>query len=110
MNVKTSTRNAVFQRDNFACIHCGSMKGLVLRQRSHTGNGGAENLVTMCEVDSERIDFTQHFSDLAMNHGWKLRTWEEPLNREVYYQADGEWFNLTDRGTRIRAGETADGR
>ena len=108
MSVTTTTRNTVFQRDNFACIHCGSMKNMVLRQRSHTGNGSAENLVTMCVVDSDRINTDQHFADLAMNHGWKLRSWEQPENRAVYYQADNEWFYLTDRGTRIRAGETAD--
>lgn len=108
MRVTTGTSNTVFQRDSFQCIHCGSMKGLVLRQRSHTGNGSAENLVTFCVADDDRINTDQHFADLAMNYGWKLRTWEEPLNREVYYQADGEWYYLTERGTRIRAGETAD--
>ena len=108
MNVKTSTRNTVFQRDGFACIHCGSMRDLVLRQRSHTGNGGAENLVTFCTGDNDRITSDQSFSDLAMNYGWKLRSWEQPDNRAVYYQADNEWFNLTERGTRVKAGETAD--
>ena len=108
MNVTTGTRNTVYQRDNFQCIHCGLMMGLVLRQRSHTGNGSPENLVTFCVVDDDRITSDQSFSDLAMNYGWKLRSWEQPENRAVYYQADGEWFNLTERGTRIRAGETAD--
>ena len=108
MNVTTGTRNTVFQRDSFQCIHCGMMMGLVLRQRSHTGNGSAENLVTFCVVDDDRITNDQSFSDLAMNYGWKLRSWEQPENRAVYYQADGEWFTLTERGTRIRAGETAD--
>lgn len=108
MNITTSTRNMVYQRDNFACIHCGTMKNLVLRQRSHTGNGSAENLVTLCIEHNGRITTDQSFSDLAMNYGWKLRTWEEPENRDVYYVADGEWFYLTERGTRIRAGETAD--
>lgn len=108
MSVTTGTRNAVYQRDGFACIHCGSMKGLVLRQRSHTGNGSAENLVTFCADCTVKAHTDQHFSDLAMNYGWKLRTWEQPENREVYYTADGEWFYLTSRGTRIRAGETAD--
>lgn len=109
MNVTTGTRNTVFQRDSFQCIHCGSMKGLVLRQRSHTGNGSPENLVTLCIEHDVRITADQNFSDLAMNYGWKLRTWEHPDNRAVYYQADNEWFYLTERGTRIRAGETADG-
>ena len=109
MNVTTGTRNTVFQRDSFQCIHCGSMRDLMLRQRSHTGNGSAENLVTLCVVDDDRIANDQHFSDLAMNHGWKLRSWEQPEDRAVYYQTDGEWFYLTERGTRIRAGETADG-
>lgn len=108
MNVTTGTRNMVYQRDSFQCIHCGSMKFLVLRQRSHTGNGSAENLVTLCSEDSLRINTDQHFADLAMNHGWKLRTWEQPENRAVYYKADSEWFYLTERGTRIRATETAD--
>lgn len=108
MTVTTSTRNTVFQRDNFQCIHCGSMKNLDLRQRTRIGNGSPENLVTFCADCTVRAHTDQHFSDLAMNHGWKLRTWEQPENREVYYPADNEWFYLTERGTRIRAGETAD--
>lgn len=107
MSIKTSTRNLVFQRDGFACIHCGSMRDLVLRQRSHTGNWSADNLLTFCKV-TERLIVSDAVSDLAMNYGWKLRTWEEPENRAVYYPADNEWFTLTERGTRIRAGETAD--
>lgn len=110
MNVTTSTRNTVYQRDGFQCIHCGSMKGLMLRCRFRPDEfrGGATSFVAMCVTDSDRIDNDQSFNDLAMNHGWKLRTWEEPENRAVYYQADGEWFYLTERGTRIRAGETVD--
>lgn len=108
MNVTTGTRNMVFQRDGLQCVHCGSMKGLVLRQRSHTGNGSAGNLLTFCGFDNDRITNDQSFSDLAVNYGWKLRPWEHSDNRAVYYQADNEWFNLTERGTRIRAGETAD--
>lgn len=109
MNVTTGTRNTVFQRDSFQCIHCGSMRNLTLRQRSHTGNGSAENLITMCSRCDEDVDKYTEFSDLAMNYGWKLRTWEEPDNRAVYYQQEGYWWFLTERGTRIRAGETADG-
>lgn len=108
MNVTTGTRNMVYQRDSFQCVHCGTMRDLTLRQRSHTGNGSAENLITLCAFDSDRIDAVHYVSDLALNHGFKLRSWEQPENRAVYYQADGEWFYLTERGTRIRAGETAD--
>lgn len=108
MGVTTGVRNAVYQRDGFQCVHCGTMKDLVLRQRSRTGNGSAENLVTTCVVCNDRASYDPPFSDLAMNHGWKLRTWEEPANREVYYVAENKWFTLTERGTRILAGETAD--
>lgn len=110
MRVTTTTRNLVYQRDNFRCIHCGAASGLMLRCRfrPYEFRGGVVNSVVMCVTDSNRIDNDQSFSDLAMNYGWKLRTWEQPENRDVYYPADGEWYTLTERGTRIKVGETAD--
>lgn len=112
MIVTTGTRNLVYQRDSFQCVFCCTMKHLTLQERRRGAHASHEpdGLVTMCEPCSSRLDTDQAFADLALNYGYRVRGFDILTNRAVYYQADGEWFTLTERGTRIRAGETADGR
>lgn len=110
MNVTTGTRNLVYQRDNFRCVYCSAMKDLTLRERRRGAHAShePEGLVTMCEPCSFRIEMDVHFADIALNYGYRVRGFDVLTNRAVYYTTDDEWFTLTERGTRIRAGETAD--
>ena len=108
MTVQNKTRKLVYQRDNYRCVHCGATEGLTLQHRINRQMGGSktrdgiENLVTLCGLANHRLEVNSTFAAKGVTLGWKLRSWQNPTEVPVWYEPDGNFFFLTDRGTRIR--------
>lgn len=56
----------------------------------------------MCSQHNQLLESDAEFARLGRAQGWKLSSWENPLDRPVFYVKDGAFFYLTGRGTRIK--------
>ena len=56
-NIPKSVRDAVFKRDNYCCVKCGSTKNLEVDHKVSLANGGTNemaNLQTLCQDCNRR--------------------------------------------------------
>ena len=91
------------------CLHCGLEDDtLVPQHRVNRGAGGskakrlsnASNIITLCAYFNYLIEASSDAAVTAQHHGWKLSTWQNPLEVTVYDYVSGNWYLLLDDFTR----------
>lgn len=107
MAVTTKIRNLVYERDNFQCVHCGTMQGLSIQHRAGKGMGGSklmdgpENLATMCLRSNQMLESDAEFAAHGRLMGWKLNRYQSPHEVPIWYQPEGAFFFLDSEGGRL---------
>lgn len=98
---------AKFLARDKACVHCGVYDATLIPQhRINRGMGGskernkASNIVVLCSAFNGLIEANAEAAALAMKHGIKLQSWQDPLATPVWYAAESAWFLLDDLGNR----------
>ena len=91
------------------CLHCGLQDDtLVPQHRVNRGAGGskdkrlsnASNIITLCAYYNYLIEASSEAAVTAQAYGWKLRTWQNPLEVAVYDYVSDNWYLLLDNFTR----------
>lgn len=85
------------------CLHCGSTgDDLVPNHRANRGMGGSKlrerpsNVVVLCSLLNGLIESDAQMAMDARWHGWKIETWEDPLEVPVHDNGSGKWYRLDD--------------
>lgn len=108
MKITPRQRTAVYERDLWCCVACGSQYGLTIQHRVNRGMGGSKLFdgfaywLTMCNDCNCRLEYDADFAELGRKRGWKL-----PRNRKVYperepvlYHGDSRQWLLDGDGER----------
>jgi len=91
------------------CLHCGLQdETLVPQHRVNRGAGGskakrlsnASNIITLCAYFNYLIEASSEAAVTAQAYGWKLKTWQNPLEVTVYDYVSGNWYLLLNDFTR----------
>jgi hypothetical protein len=89
------------ERDRQSCVHCGmSDATLIPQHRKNRGMGGSKtrdvpsNIVVMCSKLNWLIEADATWAIIAKERGWKLESWQDPLDTPVYYAHDGKYYIL----------------
>lgn len=112
MAVTDKVRRAVFARDRH-CLHCGLMEGLTVQHRVNRGAGGSKlrdnpaNLIALCGLSNQLLESDAAKAQAGRDHGWKLRSWENPLAVPVLDVLTGQWWILNDNYERTETVEKA---
>lgn len=106
-------RAVTYERDGHRCVSCGARIFLEWQHRLAVGMGGSklrpryEEGVTSCAICNPAYESTLQI--MALLNGWKVKkvkaAIEHPEDVPVFYWAEQAWFQLTDRGTRVRISE-----
>lgn len=106
MNAKQFQR--LLARDGGYCLHCGATEALSPNHRANRGMGGSKvrdvpsNLVVLCSLFNGLIESNAQASLVAKEYGWKLNTWQNPLEIPVFDTQKREWHLLDDEyGTKV---------
>lgn len=104
MTISAKTRKAIYERDSFRCAAegpgCTRFTGLTVQHRINRGMGGSklldglENLLTLCSRCNERLESDAAFAELGRERGWKLFSWESPVETAVWFSWAAEWRRL----------------
>jgi hypothetical protein len=85
------------------CYHCGSAgEDLIPQHRANRGMGGSKlrerpsNVVAFCSLTNGLIESDAQMAQDARWFGWKLETWEDPLETPIYDRSTGYWYLLDD--------------
>ena len=65
--IPKEVKEAVFERDNYCCVYCGSPSGEPVAHylaRSQGGSGIEENILTLCYKCHRRYDQTHHRAEM----------------------------------------------
>jgi hypothetical protein len=54
------------------------------------------NYVLLCSILNGQIESDARWATAARNYGWKLDSWQTPVNEPVYNSITGEWRLLDD--------------
>lgn len=91
------------------CPHCGiGSPYLIPHHRKNRGMGGsklldrASNILSVCSGINGLMESDPEIANLARTYGWKLRTYESPLEVPIYDSYEGEWYRLGDDFERIK--------
>lgn len=94
-------------RDGWACVHCGSQgDDLVPQHRVNRGMGGSKvlnrpsNIVVLCAMFNGLVEADSRAAALALEHGWKLESWQIPEESPVWYTGESQWYFLDNEGNR----------
>lgn len=91
----------LLERDQ-GCLHCGITDAVAPNHRINRGMGGSKrldvpsNLVVLCSVLNGLIESDSRWASVAREYGWKLESWEKPLEVKVFSIILGEWLLLDD--------------
>lgn len=83
-------------------MHCGEQEAISPNHRANRGMGGSKvrdvpsNLVVLCSVLNGLIESNAQWATVARTYGWKLSTWQNPLEVPVYNSLKKEWWLLDD--------------
>lgn len=86
-------------RDGY-CLHCGETEAIAPNHRANRGMGGSKlrdvpsNLVVLCSIFNGLIESDSRAASLANRYGWKLSSWDSPLEVPVYDARTGTWYLL----------------
>lgn len=84
------------------CLHCGLTEAVSPNHRANRGMGGSKvrdvpsNLVVLCSWLNGVIESDAQWAAVARSYGWKLNTWQNPLEVPVYDARNREWLLLDD--------------
>jgi len=99
-------------RDRQRCVHCGiSSDTLIPQHRKNRGMGGSKardvpsNIVVMCSKFNYLIEVDAIWATLAKERGWKLESWQDPLDTPLYDANDGIYYILDNSFGRSKARE-----
>lgn len=109
MVVSNRTRDAVFERDGYMCVDCGTPYGLTVQHRVSKGIGGSKhldhmaNLLTMCNVHNCLLEADAAYAEKGRELGWKVHRNRvvEPAGVPVFYRPLRAWVYLGDDGSRL---------
>lgn len=89
------------------CPHCGlGMPYLVPHHRKNRGMGGSKllnnpaNLLMVCADLNGKMEQQSQVAEDARLYGWKLKSWEDPLEVPVYDAWSGQVYKLKDDYTK----------
>ena len=94
-------------RDGGYCLHCGNTRTLVPNHRINRGMGGSKkrdvpsNIIVICAELNGLIESVHYFAEQAHSFGWKLSSWENPLEVPVWDSMTGLWYRLDDSFNRV---------
>lgn len=97
MNAKQFQR--LLDRDGY-CLHCGEQEAIAPNHRANRGMGGSklrdgsENLVVLCSELNGLIESNAVAAQLARKHGWKLESWQNPIDIPVTDLVSGKTYLL----------------
>ena len=90
-------------RDFGRCWHCGlDDDTLVPQHRAGRGMGSVKsrhtpsNIIVLCSWMNGAIESDHRQADFAKRQGWKLQSWQDPLNVPVFDTRTNEWKMLDD--------------
>jgi hypothetical protein len=85
------------------CYHCGlSDDTLVPNHRINRGMGGSKtrdrpsNIVVMCSIMNGLIESSGSLAEQSKWFGWKLESWEDPLEAPIYDVMSAKWYLFDD--------------
>lgn len=93
-------------RDGY-CLHCGETEALSPNHRINRGMGGSKlldypsNYVLLCSIYNGLIESNPMHADYAHRNGWKLFSWDSPIDVPVFDFMSGKWFMLDNAFGRI---------
>lgn len=99
----------MIDRDNGACVACGTTKALTTQHRHNRGQGGTgargeaeserpSNRCTLCLFCNQALEADAHFAETGRRNGWKLDHGEDPAEIAIYVIQFREWRLLDDEG------------
>lgn len=98
---------AKFLNRDLSCVHCGVIdETLVPNHRINRGLGGSKernkpsNIVVLCSAFNGLIEANSEAAALAMRHGIKLQSWQDPETTPVWYASESAWYLLDNQGNR----------
>ena len=84
------------------CWHCGAAEDLIPHHRANRGMGGSKarhepsNIVTMCSVVNGLMESDPVVAQMAREFGWKLESWQKPIEVAIYNAYLGKWFKINE--------------
>lgn len=108
MSVTPTIRRAIFARDQH-CLHCGLTEGLTIQHRINRGAGGSKyrdnpaNLIALCGLSNQLLEADAVRAQAGRDHGWKLSSWESPIDVPVLDALTGQWWILNDKYERTES-------
>ena len=108
MSISAKTRKGIYERDGFRCAAdgpgCTRFTTLTIHHRINRGMGGSRlldgraNLLTLCATCNGLLESDAAFADLGRERGWKLFSWENPVETAVWFSWAAEWRRLDAEG------------
>lgn len=84
------------------CLHCGETDAIVPNHRANRGMGGSavrnvpSNILVLCSSMNTLIESDAASATAARINGWKLSSWDDPLEVPVFDAVSGTWYLLDD--------------
>jgi hypothetical protein len=84
------------------CLHCGADTGLIPQHRINRGMGGSKlrnrpsNIIVLCAIYNGVIESDAREAERAKRAGWKLESWQDPLEVPVLDWSAGIIYRLDD--------------
>ena len=96
----TSKQFKKFLDRDGGCWHCGDDTTAVPHHRVNRGMGGskardeASNVIVMCSMVNGLMESDPIMAEMAREFGWKLESWQNPVDVPVYEATSGVWYFL----------------
>lgn len=94
--MKSKDWQKLLDRDG-GCVHCGEFVAVAPNHRINRGMGGSklldfpENLVVLCSSLNGLIESDSRWAAVALEFGWKLRSWDDARSAKFFNAILGEW-------------------
>jgi hypothetical protein len=90
------------------CPCCGVDDGtLIPNHRKNRGMGGSKerdvpsNIIVLCSDMNNYIEQSVDWRAEAVEFGWKLESWQDPLTTPFFDRSDGCWYLIDDKFNRV---------
>ena len=115
MTLSQKSRKLIYERDEWVCVSCGTLRDLTIHHRVNRGSGGSKLfnglafLLTMCSGCNSGFESSAESADAARILGYKIsRNAKPPIDPEtvpVRYYKHGTWFLLDQQGNKKETNE-----
>lgn len=99
----TPKQFAKFVERDGGCVHCGELEAIAPQHRLNRGAGGknskaerVSNIIVLCSVVNGLIESDYQWANVAVENGWKIRSWQDPSSVPVWFATRGKLFLLDD--------------